>query len=53
MITQEGLLQLLHDTESYRVERTTSKTNTDKFCQAICAFQRQRPGGRYYQRASF
>ncbi|NDV69344.1 RNA-binding domain-containing protein [Dysgonomonas sp. 25] len=38
MITQEELLQLLHDTESYRVERTTSKTNADKFCQAICAF---------------
>lgn len=38
MITQEEILQLLHDTESYRVERTTSKTNTDKFCQAICAF---------------
>lgn len=38
MITQEELLQLLLDTESYRVERTTSKTNTDKFCQAICAF---------------
>ncbi|MDH6534574.1 transcriptional regulator [Parabacteroides sp. 52] len=38
MITQQEILQLLHDTESYRVERTTSKTNTDKFCQAICAF---------------
>ena len=38
MITPKELLQLLHDTESYRVERTTSKTNTDKFCQAICAF---------------
>ncbi|NDW12533.1 winged helix-turn-helix transcriptional regulator [Bacteroides sp. 214] len=38
MITQEEILQLLRNTESYRVERTTSKTNTDKFCQAICAF---------------
>ena len=38
MITQQEILQLLHDTESYRVERTTSKTNTDKFSQAICAF---------------
>ncbi|MCC8188392.1 MAG: putative DNA binding domain-containing protein [Bacteroides sp.] len=38
MITQQEILQLLHDTESYRVERTTSKTDSDKFCQAICAF---------------
>jgi ATP-dependent DNA helicase RecG len=38
MITQQKILQLLHDTESYRVDRTTSKANADKFCQAICAF---------------
>jgi len=29
---------LLNDTESYRVERTESTTNIDKYCEAICAF---------------
>jgi ATP-dependent DNA helicase RecG len=29
---------LLNDTESYRVERTESITNMDKYCEAICAF---------------
>jgi ATP-dependent DNA helicase RecG len=46
MITKQEILQLLHDTESYRVERTTSKTNTDKFCQAICAFANDISGNR-------
>ena len=38
MITEQELLVLLGDTESFRVERTTSENNTDKFCEAICAF---------------
>ena len=38
MITKQELEQLLADTESYRIERTTSTDNVDKFCQAICAF---------------
>ena len=44
MITQQEILQLLNDTESHRVERTTSKTDADKFCQAICAFSNDLSG---------
>ncbi|MDR0970252.1 MAG: putative DNA binding domain-containing protein, partial [Lentimicrobiaceae bacterium] len=43
MITKEELQQLLADTESFHVERTVSKTDTDKFCQAICAFSNDLP----------
>ncbi len=35
---------LLADLESYRVERTQSLTDTDKFCKAICAFANDMPG---------
>ncbi|MHB1157626.1 MAG: RNA-binding domain-containing protein [Phycisphaerales bacterium] len=35
---------LLADLESFRVERTESLTNTDKFCEAICAFANDMPG---------
>ena len=38
MITKKELLQMLTNSESYNIERTESTTNTDKFCQAICAF---------------
>ncbi len=38
MITKKELLQKLSNTESYNIERTESTVNTDKFCQAICAF---------------
>jgi ATP-dependent DNA helicase RecG len=38
------LFQLLSDIESYRVERTISIDNTDKFRQAICAFANDMPG---------
>ena len=38
MITREELLLLLDSTETYRVEKTISTTNMDKFCEAICAF---------------
>lgn len=43
MITTEELHELLLSTESYRVERTASTTNTDKFCEAICAFANDMP----------
>ncbi|MDR0988514.1 MAG: putative DNA binding domain-containing protein [Prevotellaceae bacterium] len=46
MITKEGLQQLLANTESFHVERTISKTDTDKFCQAICAFSNDLPNSR-------
>lgn len=38
MLTEAQLTDLLSDLESDRVERTVSVSNTDKFCQAICAF---------------
>lgn len=34
---------LLADLESFRVERTNSLTDTDKFCRAICAFANDMP----------
>lgn len=46
MIVKEEVLDLLKSTESYRVERTTSTTNMDKFCEAICAFANDMPGSR-------
>ena len=35
---------LLTDIESFRVERTESLTDSDKFCKAICAFANDMPG---------
>ena len=38
MITKDEIHELLHSTETYRVERTTSTGNMDKFHDAVCAF---------------
>lgn len=38
MIDEQQFLDLCSDIESDRVERTISTTNTDKFCEAVCAF---------------
>ena len=46
MIAKEEVLDLLKSTESYRVERTTSTGNMDKFCEAICAFANYMPASR-------
>ena len=46
MLTKDQLLGLLSDMESDRVERTISVNNTDKFCQAICAFANDLPNHR-------
>ena len=35
---------LLADLESFRVERTESLDDSDKFCKAICAFANDMPG---------
>lgn len=43
MIDERELRELLGDLESDRVERTTSTTDTDKFCEAICAFANDMP----------
>ena len=46
MLTLDQLLALLSDHESEAVELTTSTNNTDKFCQAICAFANDFPNRR-------
>ncbi len=46
MIAKEEVMDLLKSTESYRVERTTSTGNMDKFCEAICAFANDMPASR-------
>jgi len=44
MVNEQELRELLGDLESDRVERTTSTRDTDKFCEAICAFANDLPG---------
>ena len=46
MITKDEIQALLHSTETYRVERTTSTGDMDKFQEAICAFANDLPGSR-------
>jgi hypothetical protein len=46
MIDEKELLTLLVDMESFRVERTISTTDTQKFCEAICAFANDMAGAR-------
>ena len=46
MLTTEQLQTLMADIESDRVERTVSTTDTDKFCEAICAFANDLPNSR-------
>lgn len=46
MISKEEIQALLQSTEDYRVERTVSTTNMDKFCEAICAFSNDLPDSR-------
>lgn len=46
MIEHEELHRLLNSTETYRVERTVSTSNMDKFCEAICAFSNDMPNSR-------
>lgn len=41
---QQQIAALLADLESHRVERTQSMRDTDKFCEAICAFANDLPG---------
>lgn len=46
MLTNNEILQYLSDIESDSIERTVSVTNTDKFCEAICAFSNDISGSR-------
>lgn len=43
-MTKEELYELLQSDESYRIERTVSTSNMDKFQEAICAFSNDLPG---------
>ena len=45
-MTQEELYDLIHLDESYRIERTVSTGDMDKFQEAICAFANDLPGHR-------
>ena len=45
-MTIEELYELLRSDESYRIERTVSTGNMDKFQEAICAFANDLPGSR-------
>lgn len=42
-MTEQDLKALANDMESDRIERTISTTDSDKFCQAICAFANDFP----------
>ena len=46
MITKAEIQELLKSTETYRVERTTSTGDMDKFQEAICAFSNDLPNSR-------
>lgn len=46
MITKEEVLQLLKSAETYRIERTASISDMDKFQEAICAFSNDLPSSR-------
>ena len=46
MLTIQELQDLIADIESDRVERTQSTADTDKFCEAICAFANDLPNHR-------
>ena len=43
MLTKSELERLLASTETYRVERTKSTTDKDKFGEAVCAFANDMP----------
>lgn len=45
-MTQEELYKILSIDEGYRIERTVSTGNMDKFQEAICAFANDLPGAR-------
>ena len=46
MLLKQEIEELLHSTETYRVERTISTGDTDKFQEAICAFSNDLPNSR-------
>jgi ATP-dependent DNA helicase RecG len=47
MLTEEQLRTMISNMEADHIERTVSVNNTDKFCQAICAFANDLPKHQY------
>ena len=48
MISKEEVRELLKSTETYRIERTTSTGDMDKFQEAICAFSNDLPNSIFH-----
>ena len=48
MITEKELEFLINNVETFRVEKTVSTTNMDKFCEAICAFANDMPNSKQH-----
>ena len=46
MTTREEIVELMKQPETFRVEKSISTTNMDKFCEAICAFANDLPDSR-------
>lgn len=46
MLTEDQVRKLLTDPESDAIERTSSVNDTEKFCQAVCAFANDLSGNR-------
>ena len=46
MITETELDILISSVETFRIEKTVSTTNMDKFCEAICAFSNDMPNSK-------
>ncbi len=46
MISKQEVLELLNSTETYRIERTVSTGDMDKFQEAVCAFANDLPNSR-------
>lgn len=42
-MNKKTVRDLIRSTETFRIERTVSTTDSDKFCQAICAFSNDLP----------
>ena len=42
-MNKRTIKELIHSKETFRIERTVSTTDRDKFCQAICAFSNDLP----------
>lgn len=42
-MNKKTVRELIHSKETFRIERTESTTDQEKFCRAICAFSNDLP----------